>query len=189
MEENTLHSTHILMFPFVFTEEVETINEMLVKDKLWKYEKFEVEASTENYNEYIYFYEYVRKALYSDKPMKSKQTSYYFEYIEQFGKYILEVKNKQYELEIDGISMRTFNTGVGILSIELSNTKYYDPKSILIINDFARRLYPQFLGKEKGLDDVKNELLPQSITLLLDKEIKEDFSYYSDINSFVELFG
>lgn len=183
MAEQTIYSTHILMFPFIFSKDTETVNNALMNNKLWNYETFDAGESSEKYNEYIYFYEYVRKALYSKEPLTSKQTSYHFDFKEPNGKYILEVKDNKYELEVGKISMRTFNTGVGILSISLLNTRYHDPKSVLIINDFARRIYPQFLGKENGIDDVKNELLPQSITLEFDKKMVEDFTYYSDMKN------
>ncbi|MEA1953568.1 MAG: CorA family divalent cation transporter [Campylobacterota bacterium] len=183
MKEKTLHSTHILMFPFVFNEEPKIINEALVENSLWTYIPFDISKSQQNYNEYIYFYEYVRKALYSNKSMDEKQTSYYFEYKEQKGTYELEVNDKKYKLDIDGISMRTFDTNVGILSIELSNYEYRDPESILVINDFARRLYPQFLAGKNNLEYVKNNLLPQSVTLYLSEKIEEDYSYYEDMKN------
>jgi hypothetical protein len=183
MEDKTLHSTHILMFPFVFTKEVKEVNDALCLNNLWEYKKFDVGESTENYNEYIYFYEYVRKSLFSKKDVDEVQTSYYFEYKKQKGNYILGVHDKEYKLDIDGISMRTFDTNVGILSIELLNYTYSSPEEILVINDFARRLYPQFLAGKNNLEYVKNNLLPQSITLYLDKEIKEDFSYYEDLSN------
>jgi len=172
------------MFPFVFNENVKEVNNALVKRGTWEYKQFHPEESTENYNEYIYFYEYVRKALYSKKEMKEEQTSYYFEYNEQKGKYILTVSDKEYTLAIDGISMRTFNTKVGILSIELLNYDYADAEDILVINEFSRRLYPQFLGKENGLEEVKNNLLPQSVALEIAAiKIKEDFIYYADMEN------
>ncbi len=171
------------MFPFVFTEEVKVVNASLVKNGLWKYKAFDVGENIQNYNEYIYFYEYVRQALYSKKNMNEEQTSYYFEYKEQKGKYILEVNNKHYTLHIDGISMRTFDTQVGILSVELLNYDYDSPEEILVINDFLRRLYPQFLGGKENLEYITNNLLPQSVTLQLDEEIKEDFSYYKKMEN------
>lgn len=183
MSEKTLQSTHILMFPFVFTQEVKKVNSSLLQDKLWEYKKFDIAESTQNYNEYIYFYEYVRKTLFSTEPVDAVQTSYYFEYKEQKGRYILQVNDKKYTLDIDGISMRTFDTQVGILSIELLNYTYTDPEEILLINDFARRLYPQFLAGKDNLQYVTNNLLPQSVTLELDREIKEDFSYYKDLTN------
>jgi len=171
------------MFPFVFTQEVKTVNEALTKDKCWEYKTFDVSESTQNYNEYIYFYEYVRKSLFSKKSMDEVQTSYYFEHKEQKGKYVLEVHDKEYTLSIDGISMRTFDTQVGILSLELLNHEYDNPEDILVINDFSRRLYPQFLGGKDNLEYVTNTLLPQSVTLHLDTEIKEDFSYYKKMSN------
>ena len=184
-EKKELFSTHILMLPFIFDEDVTKINQSLIKNGQWEYGKFDAGHGHENYNEYIYFYEHVRKTLYSDKDMTETQAAYYFEFKEQKGVYVLELSNKEYQLDIVGISMRTFDTGVGILSIELENSTYYQAKDILIINDFARRLFPQFLTQNKTknliLDEVQQAFLPKRVGIKLENiEAYEDFSYYTD---------
>ena len=137
MSTNTkaLYSTHIFMLPFIFLEDVETVNDALTKHGLWNHCTFDAGKDHENYNEYIYFYEHVRKTLYSKKEMSEKQPAYYFEYRQQKGTYILELTDKKYTLDVVGISMRTFETGVGILSLELENRHYYQAKDVLKIKN------------------------------------------------------
>jgi hypothetical protein len=172
------------MLPFIFLENVETVNDSLTRHGLWNYRMFDAGKNHENYNEYIYFYEHVRKTLYSKKEMSEKQAAYYFEYRQQRGKYILELMDTTYTLDVVGISMRTFKTGVGILALELENHQYFQSKDILKINDFGRRLFPQFMTKDKNgensLEEVKKHLLPKRAGLLLKDDISvfEDFTYY-----------
>lgn len=179
-----LHSTHILMLPFTFNKKVKDVNDALCEDKTWNYHTFDAGESHENYNEYIYFYEHVRKTLYGKKSVDETQVSYYFEHIKQRGTLDVVVAEKTYVLDIVGISMRTFETSVAIFSLELENTLYEEPEDVLVINDFARRLYPQFLTEQtdtqNGLDVVKGSLLPHSVSMTLKGEasVKEDFSYY-----------
>jgi hypothetical protein len=90
--------------------------------------------------------------------------------------------------------MRTFETKVGILSIELLNYDYPEPKDILQINDFGRRLYPQYLSEDEcdpskySLDGVKYSFLSRSISLKMknEEEVIENFSYYEERNNFKE---
>ncbi len=184
MAEKILSSTHILMLPFTFSGEVKAVNRALCKKGDWDYHTFDVGESHENYNEYIYFYEHVRKTLYGLKSLNETQASYYFEHKKQRGTLDVVVGEKTYVLDIVGISMRTFETSVAILTIELENTLYGEPKDVLSINDFVRRLYPQFLTEktdtQSRLDVVKGALLPHSVSMTLEGEasVKEDFSYY-----------
>jgi len=182
-----LCSTHIFMFPFIFMEDVQKVNEALVGEDRWQYRTFDTGRGHESYNEYVYFYEHVRKALYNNKAMGQKQSVYYFEYQEQRGEYILELFEKEYRLDIVGISMRTFQTGVGILALELENRDYFHPDDILKINDFGRRLFPQFLTQDEknqnnSLDEVRKAFLPVRVGIALQNGISkfEDFSYYQN---------
>jgi len=181
-----LISTHILMLPFMFDKEVSEVNKALVNKEQWVYKTFDAGQSHENYNEYIYFYEHVRQALYSHQNMTEPQAAYYFEYGIQKGKFELLVGEKSYLLDVEGISIRTFETGVAVLAIELENSTYSEAEDILCINDFARRLYPQFLTEQTegkmGLEYVKGSLLPHKVGLQLEgmNTVEEDFSYYED---------
>ena len=95
-----------------------------------------------------------------------------------------------YELVIEDIIINFYQTGVGILSFHLSNYKHNEPEQILDINDFGRRIYPQFLndGDPKSpLKSVKENFLANSIELELKilnqkKEIrvKDSFAKFCD---------
>jgi len=171
MSDNII-SYHTFMLPLTFEGKFD-------KKANWKYQAFEIEENRD-YNEFIYFYKHVQDALFNNKDDKNP-ISRYFEYMEQEGTYTIECMEKNYTLKVDGISLRIFNTDVAILSFNLINTQYKDPKDILAINEFGRRIYPQFLG-EKDIKDTKQAFLAKSITLSLvgEKKIKECFyPFYS----------
>ncbi len=195
MEENNrpLHSSHIFMFPFRFDlnrdgfdyefefykdknirERVPFAEKLMesVKSNGWDHEPFELDEDLKGtkeymYNEFAYFYDYVRDGLYnldSEDPI-----SYYFEKKELKGG-IYEIKIKKtkdrkeeiYALTIDGISLRLFKTGIGILSIELDNYSYPEFNDVLNINDYGRRVYPQYI-KDCSSDAAKDSFLADSI--------------------------
>ena len=114
----------------------------LIKEKEYRY-----------YNEFAYFYDYAREAIYNLKAYGeddffTHEISYYFEH-KTFSKetkkenlYIIKTADKTYKLNIDGVSLRIFATGVAILSFELENHNYPDFADIKAINEYGRRLYP-----------------------------------------------
>lgn len=193
MDEN--YSYHIFMFPFRFDyikksfidkhdyykdydfdERVKidkSFKHNLEKDG-WEYQKFEVKKHTD-YNEIAYFYDFVRDSLYNIQDFEDSATSYYFKKKRVDNRfYKIKIKDKKiYELIIDNISLRIFDTGVGILSFELKNEKYRDFDDILKINEYGRRIYPQFLGKNFDVQDTKKAFLPDFLEVC---GIKEDFS-------------
>lgn len=142
------------------------------------------------YNEFIYFHEFVSKAIFDyDYPYKNNQYIVkYFEYdIDKNlnNKYIIEYledgKLSDINLDLEGITLHFFNTGVGVLSFNLMNTNasQKEQKDILKINEFGRRIYPQFLGKE-GLIKTQQEFLANKITLIVNGNALavEDFNWY-----------
>jgi hypothetical protein len=182
-KKDELYSYHTFMFPFTFKSNFK-------KTKSWEYKPFEI-SKQKDFNEYVYFYKHIQDAIYNkdneNNESNEKWISKYYEYEFQKGTYSINCKKGIFELELDGLSLRIFNTDVGILSFNLKNTKYSDKNSILAINDFGRRIYPQFLG-EKFTFDTKNAILSNCITLELDnKVIREDFTKFNDMNSFKEL--
>jgi len=180
-KEDTIYSYHTFMLPFVFTGKFE-------KAKNWKYEKFKITESRD-YNEQVYFYKHVQEALFNFNGKADNDSeefiSTYYEYINQKGTYDISCKKGEYRLELDGISLRIFNTDVAILSFNLINTKHRHKNDILAINDFGRRVYPQFLGRDDFTKSTKNAILAKSITLNLEGEkfISEDFCYFNEIKN------
>ena len=170
-----IYSYHTFMFPFIFKGKFD-------KKDNWEYKDFKVEEQRD-FNEYIYFYKHVQDAIYNKEEEKSDSISNYYEYEKQKGTYTICCKKGIFELELDGLSLRIFNTKVAILTFNLKNTKYSDVNSVLAINDFGRRIYPQFLG-DNFTCDTKNTILSNCITLTLNgEEIKEDFTRFDNIDN------
>jgi len=87
---------------------------------------------------------------------------------------------RRYNLYLDSITLRIFDTGIAILAYEVLNFDYKDTEDILKINDFGRRIYPQFLGDDFNLQNPKNAFLPNFIKVA---GSKEDFKKkYQHIN-------
>ncbi|WP_027340307.1 hypothetical protein [Halonatronum saccharophilum] len=88
------------------------------------------------------------------------------------------VDKKDYSLDIAGITLRTYSSGVGILSFHLENNKYTNENDVLKINDFGRRIYPQYLP----LGDVKKSFLAYELEIQFNENSPkpERFEYFSN---------
>ena len=175
---------------------LESIKDSLEKDN-WEYKKFEIKSHLE-YNELAYFYDFTKEVLFNTQEFKENSTSYYFEkkLAESEKSYIIEILKKEnyqnpnevtfqkkYTLYLDSISLRVFDTGIAILTYEVLNFDYKDIEDILRINDFGRRVYPQFLGEDFNLQNPKNTFLPNFTEVA---GIKEDFNKsYKNNNSII----
>lgn len=159
----------------------------------WQYEKFDLKEVLKHkqakyYSEFAYFYDYAREALYNMQEFDLKkdafqsELSYYFE-SKLFNDTKIKPKNhfvittpktwnkpsKTYTLKIDGVSLRIFSTGIGILSIELENHDNKDIEDIKAINEYGRRFYPQYLAKDPEKKTIsKPEFLPEKIEIISD---------------------
>lgn len=185
MNPKNRYSEHIFLFPFTwqvfkgkysdksFTgrTNIEYIKKVFSKD--WEMQIFQSNQPVD-YNEYIYFFPPVRSALYTIK--YNDEVVYNFKYKKiQKGtsKYIIQINNSQYVLQIEDVRLRVYKTGIGILSFHLYNDTYKEPEDILHINNFGRRVYPPYLP----LDKVKNHLLAEKLILYINGDIiiEEDF--------------
>ena len=141
----------------------------------WQFFNFEIK-SAKDFSEYNYFYPYLRDAFFS------KQTNEADDHIsllqlEYQGasclNYEIEANFYQDEsqiikhfiLEIENITLNIYNPGIGILAFHLSNYLTNDQDDILLINDFRRRIYPQYLGGNPLTSAPKSNFLAQKITL------------------------
>jgi hypothetical protein len=141
----------------------ETFKNSLEKDG-WEYQRFRVKDHLD-YNEIVYFHDFVKDSLFNTaETFKEGATSYYFEKKIDNDIFELKIKDKEaYLLKLEGINLRLFDTGVGILSLEVENYDYHKIEDILKINDYARRVYPQFLGEGFSEEAVKGAFLPEYI--------------------------
>ncbi|MGE4456974.1 MAG: hypothetical protein AB7E13_08550 [Arcobacteraceae bacterium] len=175
--ETQLYSYHTFMFPFTFKGTFKPTPQ-------WRYEPFNMQTPRE-YNEFVYFYKHVQDAIFNTAKEDARFISRYYTYANDAGTYTIESKQGNFTLELDEISLRIFTTGVAVLAFNLKNTKYFQPQDILAINDFGRRIYPQFLGLKNFTDDTKEAILAQQITLHLQGKgpIVEDFSNFDTLET------
>ncbi|MCX6578820.1 MAG: hypothetical protein NT166_01390 [Candidatus Aminicenantes bacterium] len=153
----------------------------------WREIHFKI-AGPSDYNEYIYFYDFAQDALFPNE--KNIKTLRQYEYKIESGKPpVYKIKPidaaEPYELTIEKILLTTYFTGVGILSFHLVNYKYLEFQDILRVNEYGRRIYPQFLdaGTENLIGSTKKAFLADSLEVCIDDtgSFKEDFSYFDAI--------
>ena len=194
-EEKKIISYHNFMFPFRFDKIVKKIEDRhsfyrdnsfddrvkideAFKTSLeksgWEYQKFEVKNSLD-YNEITYFHDFVKDSLFNTQEFIEGATSYYFEKnLKSDATFELKIKNRElYKLTLEGINLRLFDTGVGILSFEVENYDYSKIDDIFKINDYGRRVYPQFVTDNFSAEQTKEAFLPESINV---NGIEENFT-------------
>lgn len=201
MSNKNLFSYHQFMFPFRFDKIIEEIKDKhefyrkysfdervkideefkkSLEDDDWKYKKFKVENHLD-YNELTYFHDFVKDSLFNTADFEVGATSYFFEKnIADDAKFELKVKGKEvYVLDLKGVALRLFDTGIGILSFEIENSRYLNVDDVLKINDYGRRVYPQFLGDGFSVEPTKDSFLPEYVKV---NGIEERFcSLYKEI--------
>lgn len=94
--------------------------------------------------------------------------------------YEIYIKNRDdmgkepYKLKIRSIKLKIYDIGVATLSYFLDNYEYKTREDLLIINDYGRRIYPQYIPLEKA----RYNFLAQKVSLKFGNEtIEEDFNY------------
>jgi len=150
-QNNKIISYHTFMLPFI-VEEKKTII------KGWDKSEYDVD-----YNEDAYFHNFFKNSMFK------KNVEFYKKEEFKNQELTLTTSLKEYKLNIDSVNLRLFDTGIGILTINIENKTYQDVKSILEINDFTRRIYPEYLDEKKQCS-----LVPRCIKL---KDTTENFKY------------
>jgi hypothetical protein len=154
MQTKDMYSYHIFLFPFrwkiwnkgenatmkekfslkEFEELLQKDSKGQRKDSDWQRNKFRLTNGT-SYNEYNYFYDFVREILYDlDTGLQTSTNISNTELIQHYSYqpaditrnetpvyYNIRVNNKTYRLEVDSILLNMYATGVGVLSFHLRN--------------------------------------------------------------------
>lgn len=179
---NNLYSTHIFLFPFIWEAddkenrtiglETKEIYHMIKSlDKKWISSNPEIVGDNE-YNEYIYFYPWVRNLIYNlqnNQEEDSQQLVHNFKYnlsnneqnITKFRITMHGEERKEYELKVDAIQLKLYHYKVGVLSVHLNNTDYKEFQDILNINEFGRRIYSPF----SPIQQAKGIVIPEAVSL------------------------
>jgi len=219
-----IFSHHIFLFPFKWRKwnvddetclkeklNIKFFTNELLKNEKWKREPLKLNYG-DIYNEFNYFYDYVKEVLYDlDKDLSfigaDEDLIHHFEYqIDKKQKYNIKLlgDGSVYNLDIDGILLNVYKTGTAILSFHLRNHNYADKDDILKINKFGRRLYIPFYDlesnsiytgekdktpKEQLLCGTKRFEVPDAIWIGNinqnedDKNLYEDFEKYRKIEN------
>lgn len=184
----TIISHHIFMFPFTMEKREGEDRDFLdvVRGALppeWRPEAFSPASGNQRYSEYYYFHPFVREAMFGNGDGDGEKLpplmTYFVRDVPAGAKFKLSVINEEvpYALDIQRIALRIYDTRIGILCLELVNRTYQDLKDILKINDYGRRIYPQFLG-DRGIANPKGSFLPDRVEIsgLVEAPVVEDFA-------------
>lgn len=143
--------------------------------------QYVIDNSALKYNEYTYFHPFVRKALYH---MSDKDPMYYYELDEPTGVFTIEYfdGNEKHilNLKLDSICMHIYDTGVGVISYNVINNQYNNDSDILAINEFGRRIYPQYMCENDRLSAKKSFLSNKISGEIGHIKFSEDFMQYSE---------
>ena len=199
---NPPYSKHIFLFPFKWTlKQNESIPDLQKFDtyldlSLWEQHLFDFSAEYKPlhpYNNYFYFYPAVREILNLDS--RAQNQKYQRQYKVRcgankiLGDYSIKIKgiktelNLELNLKIEDILLNIFDYGVGVFSIHLTNVLESDLNKILKINEYGRRVCPQYLGnKGEYTNATKFNFLADNITIHLSSQnlkYSENFEHYN----------
>lgn len=169
-EEKPILSQHLFLFPFVVTCKEKSkfdrkdTQELLVKKDGWKESKF---APSKNFSEYVYFHKYVRESAFNDESKTSFSDYYQKDCSAGDRLNIYYSPDKCYELQLEYLSLHIFETGIGILTIQVQNCDYPGLEDVLKINDLARRIYPPYLCDDKPDKPPRGSAIPYKAVLSL----------------------
>ena len=138
-QKDEIISHHTFMFPFIFS--------IRDKEKLtenWEFQKYD---KKQHYNEEAYFHSFFKDSMFTQK---ETDNSSFYQNKKFTNKPFFLTTSKKYELTMKRVTLKVFSTGVAILCLDIENKKYADIKSILEINEFTRRLYPEYLDAQNN---------------------------------------
>ncbi len=217
MSERALYSYHVFLFPFqwYFTGvemKNKTLEERTCLDRLvnlfkgtkWINKPYKTDTVL-NYNEYNYFYDMARKALFDEEKDKDKDkgkdkdkneallANLFYEIPADTYRYSFKVctdgRNnvyKEYSLHIDSIILHLYSTGVGVLSFHLNNRLKHQSGSddILNINQAGRRLYPPFFAMDSKFVGTQEQFgindFSAGLDITMKKELAREFRVIAD---------
>lgn len=186
-----------------------TCQKSVESHKRWKRSEFKVD-SPENYNQYVYFYPYARDILFDVNPGEEDKVLLQYEYdLGEEARFEFVFKEKEWNnngdvkvgetpvsLGIMAITLNYYFTGIGILAFHLDNDEEHHAKfeSVLKINDFGRRIFPQYLSHPNKdqhdfsqTDAVKSSFLPSCVRIRNKDRVltdTENFTYYDNLQDY-----
>ncbi len=169
-EKSPPYSYHTFLFPFLWddggrvsrAEFTKALPEEWQPDDILREKGGKTGAgplSREGYATFQYFNEASRKALFLPSEKESIADCLYYEplTLNNNARYVITKEAETYELGINAVRLKLFNTGVAVMVFELE----YDPpaenrtiekgvQAVMRINEFGRRLFPAYMPREDG---------------------------------------
>lgn len=145
------YSHHTFYFPFVFdnggrlsmTSFIRKLSDSWEDISVTGFDK-ESGKSAVDYQTLQYFTPSARRALFGWDTDYVKCFSYKGT---GGGKYRIIKGDSRYILDLMGIKLKVFNTGIGILYFEVQNNDYRTIKSVKDINEYGRRVFAPFFSR------------------------------------------
>ena len=184
MEDN-VYSYHTFIYPFSWKNIKKTgedFREFIGKSGVWEKTNIEEEddiSSTNScykgkelltlYKEYQYFNPFTRKAIYGfDEGIVENYSFCWDKKIDEKAHYIIEKAGKIYDLLVNAIRLKIYNTGVALFVIEADN---YDASSTIEdvknINDYGRRVsMPILSGPNLCADKIILDLKDREVSIV-----------------------
>ena len=182
------YSYHTFMFPFLWNDSNSKWKLLkrekflkCIDRKLWEDEKYEQKENVDSefiaqFNQYRYFNKAARNAVYTTEGKKS--VVYNFRYNlaaldktqkhsawlagckgrDNPARYVITKGEKSANLAINGIRLKLFNTGIGMLIFELENYDHPSLDDFNWINDRGRRIYMPFLNDKCECDECADRI-------------------------------
>ena len=150
------------------------------------------------YNQRQYFHDNVLKAIHNDKNCDIV-TEYVYDCFnsskvieleirgdvnasdDNSGKSQSDVKLYKYVLKVSNVRLKVYNTGIGVLILDIYNDSYRDFKSVKEINEYGRHISLPYIAIDKG--DI---LCAESVTWKFHNSNKNDCCFRELNNSFGE---
>ncbi|MBL7729483.1 MAG: hypothetical protein JNM68_17435 [Dinghuibacter sp.] len=171
----------------------------------WKRKFYRIDKKPGNFNELVYYHAHAannfldlqKEGETDEYTLSANKAVIYFELNNincAIDKYIIHVvkgpndKAVTYALNLSGIGLHVFTTGVAVLTFTLKNCNYPNPEDILFINEFGRRIHPPFIDERTGLAGTQEKVLAGYIELNISAlkhipGLKEDFGRYRCLNN------
>lgn len=167
-----IHSFHIFLFPFQWDfvpagnssfkarTDLFAVMNLMKKNPAsragltWEQHQFNWKR---DFNETVYFYKFARETLFpKSENGQESGLQYHISGSNKALEYRIALDNANgcitYQLEIEELTLNFFDTGIGFLGFHLNNRSHPGAEAILHINDFGRRIFPQFIGTSPGYE-------------------------------------
>lgn len=154
-----IYSYHTFYFPFVWNMESIEYEDYVksFSSSLWKCTddgcKGSISADSDSdidlekkYRKYHYFSRSAREIVGGMGGEFVTNLTYDSKNVHNKAKYIIETKDKIYELLLNAIRLKIYNTGIAIFVFECKNSVYKTIDDVKCINEYARRVFAPFLG-------------------------------------------